>query len=81
MMSGAPPRDAKTALQEWAQGRGLPLPVYRTAARDGPAHVPVFTIEVKIEGFPAVEASAGSKRAAERAAAKLLLDRVDAEGG
>ncbi len=77
MLSDAPPRDAKTALQEWAQARGLPLPVYRTADREGPDHVPVFTIEARVEGFPGVEASAGSKRAAERGAARRLLDLVD----
>ncbi len=77
MLPGAPPRDAKTALQEWAQARGLPLPAYRMADREGPDHVPVFTVEARIEGFPEVEASAGSKRAAERAAARLLLDLVD----
>ena len=81
MLSGAPPRDAKTALQEWAQARGLPPPAYRTADRGGPDHVPVFTVEARIEGFPEVEASAGSKRAAERAAARLLLDLVDDGGG
>lgn len=31
-----PPREAKTALQEWAQARGLPLPDYRTVAEEGP---------------------------------------------
>ena len=78
MLPGAPPRDAKTALQEWVQARGQPLPVYRTAHREGPAHLPVFTVEAKIDGFPGVSASAGSKRAAERAAAKLLPDMGDA---
>src|SRR5439155_7074315 len=34
----APPRDPKTLLQEWAQGRGLGLPNYRLAATDGPDH-------------------------------------------
>ena len=81
MMSGAPPRDAKTALQEWVQARGLPLPVYRTAAREGPDHLPVFTVQAMIEGFPAVESRAGTKRAAERAAAQALLDVVDDAGG
>jgi ribonuclease-3 len=45
-----PPQDAKTALQEWAQGRALPLPAYREVARNGPPHEPHFTVEVRVEG-------------------------------
>ena len=73
----APPRDAKTALQEWAQGRGLPLPDYRVVAASGPAHAPSFEVEVVLPGFPAVRAAGGSKRAAERSAAEQLLARLD----
>ena len=35
-----PLRDPKTMLQEWAQGRGLPTPIYREVERKGPQHNP-----------------------------------------
>lgn len=71
-------RDAKTALQEWAQGRGEAPPAYVEIAREGPPHAPVFTIEVRTAGGLSARAEAGSKRAAEQAAAKTLLDQVSA---
>ncbi|MGI9508786.1 MAG: ribonuclease III [Geminicoccaceae bacterium] len=73
---GRPPRDAKTTLQEWAQGRGLSLPVYTLAETSGPAHAPRFRVEVVLADYPAVTASASSKRQAEQAAAKALLKAV-----
>lgn len=76
LVTAAPPREAKTELQEWAQGRGLPLPVYDTVAVEGPAHEPVFTVRAAVAGFPAVEASGASKRAAGQEAADALLRRV-----
>lgn len=74
--SNTPPKDAKTALQEWAQGRGQHLPVYEIVNVDGPAHEPIFSISVTVAGEPPVTASGGSKRLAEQAAARALLDRV-----
>jgi ribonuclease III len=74
----APPQDAKTALQELVQGRGKPLPAYETVGQTGPAHEPRFEVRLKVEGFPPVTASAGSKRAAEKMAATLLLRRMGA---
>lgn len=71
-------RDAKTALQEWAQARGLPPPKYETLSREGPDHAPVFRIAARLENGAAEEASAGSKRNAEQAAAKALLARLEA---
>lgn len=68
-----PPQDAKTALQEWAQGRALPLPVYRETRREGPPHDPVFTVEVFVEGRNPAEGVGRSKRLAEQAAAERLL--------
>lgn len=75
----APPRDAKTALQEWSQAHGLGLPVYRDIAREGPDHAPLFTVEVSVTGMAPAQAQGNSKRAAEQAAAALLLAEV--EGG
>lgn len=69
-------RDAKTALQEWAQGRGEPPPAYVEVDRSGPDHQPIFTIEVRLLSGASAKATAGSKRHAEQAAAKALLEDV-----
>ncbi len=69
-------RDAKTALQEWAQARGLPPPSYVELAREGPDHAPQFTIEAQLQTGQAEKAVAGSKRQAEQAAATALLEKV-----
>lgn len=70
-------RDAKTALQEWAQARGEVPPQYVEVARTGPDHQPVFTIEVRLASGMTQKATAGSKRHAEQAAASALLEKVD----
>lgn len=70
------PKDAKTALQEWAQAKGLAVPTYTLKATTGLAHAPEFTIEVTVQGYSSVEAKAASKRAAEQLAAGLLLKQV-----
>ncbi len=75
-----PPRDAKTSLQEWAQGHGLPLPRYLEVDRSGPAHEPHFTVEVTVQGYDSVRGEGRSKRLAEQAAAKDLFDRLGGEG-
>ena len=71
--AGAPPRDPKTALQEWAQARGLPLPAYRTVATDGPAHRRQFTVTVEVQGVAPATATGSSKRSAEAAAAAAAM--------
>jgi ribonuclease-3 len=71
-----PPLDVKTALQEWAQGRGLPLPVYRLCGTEGPPHDPVFDIEVSLPDRDPAYGRGSSRRAAETAAAASLLARV-----
>ena len=70
-----PPKDAKTALQEWAQGRGLPLPIYVMVTRDGPPHAPNFVISVTVAEQTA-QGVAGTKRAAEMMAAVDLLGKL-----
>ena len=72
----APPQDAKTELQEWAQGAGRPLPCYTTIAEQGPAHDPVFEVEVTVNGQAPITGTGRSKRAAEQAAAGALLAKV-----
>jgi ribonuclease-3 len=71
-----PPRDAKTALQEWAQANGLALPRYITVSTEGPAHSPTFEIEAIVGDHPPATASGASKRIAEQAAAAVLLARI-----
>lgn len=71
-----PPKDAKTALQEWAQGRGLPLPAYTEAGRSGPDHKPLFTVRVSLDGQGSESAQGASKRLAEQIAARRLLARL-----
>uniref|UniRef100_A0A9E8A909 Ribonuclease 3 n=1 Tax=Bosea sp. NBC_00436 TaxID=2969620 RepID=A0A9E8A909_9HYPH len=70
-----PLRDAKTALQEWAQGRGYPTPTYSERGRSGPDHAPVFVVAAKITGLADAEARGPSKRLAEQAAAETFLKR------
>jgi ribonuclease III len=67
--------DAKSLLQEWAQGRRLPLPRYLEVAREGPDHAPRFTAEVQIDGVAPERGTGANKRAAEQAAALAMLVR------
>lgn len=69
-------RDAKTSLQEWAQARGQKPPAYVELSRSGPDHAPVFTIAARLQDGTEAHATAGSKRQAEQAAAKALLERL-----
>ena len=73
--SGQDLRDAKTALQEWAQARGLATPRYQLVARSGPDHAPFFEVAVDVKGFETTPGSGASKRAAEQAAAAAFLAR------
>jgi ribonuclease III len=70
-------RDAKTALQEWAQARApRATPSYRLVGREGPDHAPRFAVEVSVSGQGAEIGQGSSKREAEQAAARIMLLRV-----
>lgn len=77
MLTGLPEAtaDPKSALQEWAQGQGLPLPHYVEVSREGPDHAPRFTTEVTISGKKPARGTGANKRAAEQAAASAFLVR------
>lgn len=66
-------KDAKSRLQEYLQGRGLPLPSYEIVSESGPEHARVFEIEAKSGEFT-VKASGSNRKKAEQDAACALLD-------
>lgn len=72
-----PPKDAKTALQEWAQARALGLPQYTIVNRTGPDHAPTFTIRVMVKDFGVADGAGSSRRNAEQEAAAELLAQLE----
>jgi ribonuclease-3 len=72
----AMPIEPKTSLQEWAQGQGRPLPIYTVVRSSGKAHAPEFAVEVEVSGLQTAIGTGLSKRAAEKAAATILLRRL-----
>ncbi len=72
-----PPKDAKTALQEWAQHQGFGLPRYETLEQTGPAHAPVFSVLVHLANGENEKGQGPSRRAAEQDAATMLMARLE----
>ncbi|NIZ62487.1 ribonuclease III [Sedimentitalea sp. CY04] len=70
-------RDAKTSLQELVQAKRQKPPAYELVSRTGPDHQPVFTIAVRLDDGAEAQATAGSKRQAEQAAATALLSKLE----
>ncbi|MFC0340746.1 ribonuclease III [Paracoccus niistensis] len=67
----------KTALQEWAQAKGMAPPSYEVVERSGPDHAPHFRIIVRLDDGREAEASGtGTKRSIEQAAASIMLDQI-----
>jgi ribonuclease-3 len=70
-------KDAKTLLQEFLQGHGMPLPLYQVVATHGAAHNQVFEVECLVSKLAiTVLGSGASRRAAEQMAATAALEAV-----
>lgn len=74
-----PPQHPKTALQEWAQGQGLPLPDYQIVSQSGPDHAPVFEVSLKIKGHPPISATGRSRANAEKKVAAEFMAGIPEE--
>jgi ribonuclease-3 len=75
--SGDWAKDAKTALQEWLQARKLPVPAYRITETRGQAHAQTFEVECAVASLHLAHKGEGrSRRAAEQAAARAMLDEL-----
>ena len=72
-----PLKDAKTGLQEWLQGRHLPLPAYTVKRIDGESHRQTFHVECELVSFGIrCEGVGASRRVAEQEAAASALTAV-----
>lgn len=73
------PKDAKTRLQEWLQGRRLKLPVYQVVAARGASHRQTFEVQCTVgELGLAATGNGASRRAAEQKAAEALFAQLPA---
>ena len=78
IVPGKPVKDAKTRLQEYLQGRSLPLPQYTLTGTSGEAHAQSFKVSCRIESLHLfTEGTGGSRRAAEQMAAERALEKVN----
>ena len=68
-------RNAKSALQEWAQAEGHGTPTYEIAERTGPDHAPTFVITVSMGELEPGQGEGRNRREAEQAAATAVLLR------
>jgi ribonuclease-3 len=74
-------KDAKTRLQEWLQARGHGLPEYELVGTTGSDHAKTFLARCRAPALARVgEGSGGSRRAAETAAASMLLAQLEKQG-
>ena len=73
-----PVKDAKTALQEWLQARGKPLPEYLVVKTEGEDHSRLFTMSCTIDAVEkTAQATASSRRKAEQLVAEELVKKLE----
>ena len=73
-------KDAKTALQEWLQGKRMNLPIYRIVGTLGAAHKQTFDVECEVIELNLTERGIGiSRRAGEQAAAQAMLQTLQSK--
>lgn len=77
--ASGPPRDAKSALQEILQSRGLPLPAYAVLEDRGPDHEVRFRVSVSVGGRALAEGAGRRKAQAEQQAAAAAIAIVGSE--
>lgn len=71
------PKDHKTQLQEYLQGKKLPLPEYKVIDIKGKSHDQTFVVECLTEELSrGLQASGASRRKAEQQAAKRVLEKL-----
>lgn len=72
-------QDSKTKLQEISQQKLKKLPDYELIKKEGPSHSPLFTVSLKVLNLKKIKANGGSIREAEKNAAKIALQLLDAK--
>lgn len=73
-------KDAKTLLQEYLQGKRLPLPIYTVVATSGVAHAQSFQVTCHIDAMGVTtRGEGGSRRNAEQQAALAAYQIIAAQ--
>ena len=70
-------QDPKTKLQELSQQKSKKLPEYKLISKKGPAHSPIFTVNLNVLNLQKIKAEGSSIREAERKAAYEALKLIN----
>ena len=71
-----PPRDPKSILQEWVQAHGKSHPEYVIINSSGPAHAPLFVVEVRVDGLEPIQVRAHQKDLLKRKQLQHMLNKI-----